>query len=164
MECKLNKPYPPIKVEKPNLKYAEILLDAYAGSGGEDTAIHEYLFQSLIKKDISNTLKEIAKVEMHHLYILGELITLLGGKPFFCTEVKNDECIKPWTSEYINYTMNFKKMIISDIKKEEQTIKRYEEDIVAINDQYIQNILRRIIEDEKLHIVCLKDIYRKLSI
>ncbi len=157
MECILNKPYPPIRVEKENIEYAKILLDDYAGSGGEDTAIHEYIYQSLIKEDISSTLKQIARVEMRHLDILGELIVKLGGKPFFST-YKNNTII-PWTSEYVNYTMNIKDLLLVDIKREENTIKRYESDIKIIDDKYIQDILKRIIEDEKLHILCLQSIY-----
>ncbi len=161
MICKLNKPYPPIKVEKENLEYAEILMKDYAGSGGEDTAIHEYLFQSFVKKEVADTLRGIAEVEMHHLFILGELITLLGGKPFFCETVKNDTCVKPWTSEYVNYTMTLKDMIIVDIKREQETIKRYQKNIEVIHDIYIKKLLQRIIEDEQLHIDCLTRIYNE---
>lgn len=159
MQCKLNKPYPEIRVEKENIEYAKILLEDYAGSKGEDTAIHEYLFQSFIKKDISDVLKEISFTEMRHLEILGELITKLGGKPFYCNLNKKE--IIPWTSNFVNYTMNLKDMLLSDILLEKETISRYEKHIMEIDDKYVKEILNRIIEDEKLHISCLRKLYNE---
>ena len=65
-----DKPYPPIEVEGTNLEYAKILLEDYAGAGGEDTAIHRYFYQSLVTDEISKMLEGISRVEMHHLEIL----------------------------------------------------------------------------------------------
>lgn len=159
MNCKVNKPYPKIQVEKENINYAKILLDAYAGSNSEDTAIHEYLYQSFLKEDMASTLKEIAKVEMHHLNILGQLIVKLGYTPFFCT-VKQNKVI-PWSSNYLNYTLNLKRMLSLDIERERKTIQKYRLAINMINDKYIKEILERIIEDEEMHIKCLHELYKK---
>ena len=55
-------PYPNIEVETKNYTYANLLRKAYASETSEDTAIHLYLYQSLILqekyKDISNILKK----------------------------------------------------------------------------------------------------------
>ncbi len=54
------------------------------------TAITQYLYQHFIlderRKSLASTLECIAKVEMHHLEIVGELITKLGGNPLFWTK------------------------------------------------------------------------------
>ena len=159
LKCQADTPYPPIRVKEKNLKYAAILSESYAGSGGEDTAIHTYLFQSFINDDASSTLKEIAQVEMHHLAILASLITKLGARPYFCIDKGNK--IIPWTSDYLNYTVRLKEFLLNDIMMEKATIKRYEEAIFEINDADIKEILKRIIEDEKCHINALTYLYNK---
>ena len=86
-------PYPKIEVETKNYSYANLLRKAYASETSEDTAIHLYLYQSLILqekyKDISNILKKISVVEMKHLEILGKLVLLLGVKPVYSSPYKN---------------------------------------------------------------------------
>jgi bacterioferritin len=79
-------PFPPVKVEKSNLEYANLLLDVFASSADSELqAITQYIYHSkTISNDtISKALMCIALVEMHHLDVLSELITLLGGKPFY---------------------------------------------------------------------------------
>lgn len=162
MNCRVEKPYPVIQVEKENVEYAKILLEDYAGEGGEDTAIHEYLYQSITQVEITNTLKEIAIVEMHHLRILGELIWKLGYPPSFYTIDSNIGCYLPWTSSYLNYSLDIHEAIMEDIERERKTIQRYQKHIEMIDDHYIQDILTRIIEDEQMHITCLRKICEEL--
>ncbi len=164
MNCQVNKPYPPIQVEKENISYAEILLEDYAGEGGEDTAIHLYVFQSIVNRKVSKVLEEIAKVEMHHLKILGELIYQLGYPPSYYTV---DSClgtINPWSSRVIHYEENLEEFLQIDIKQEQKTIQRYQKHIEEIQDKYIQDILKRIIEDEKMHVRCFQELYQQAII
>ncbi len=159
----LKRPYPPIEVEQENVEYAKILLEDYAGEGGEDTAIHEYLFQSLVREEEKEIFKEIAEMEMHHLFILGELIWKLGYCPAFYTVDSSINCPIPWTSKYLNYSLDFKDILLEDIEREQRTIQRYQKHIEEIQDPYIQNILARIIEDEEYHICCLETLYHQYS-
>lgn len=156
-----DKPYPPIQVEGENTKYAKILLEDYAGEGGEDTAIHRYLYQSFIQEDVKDTLKGIACVEMKHLDMLGKLIWKLGYLPAFHTIDSNVECIIPWTSKYVDYSTDLSKILLDDISKEMQAITRYQKHISEIDDCYIKRVLERIIEDEEVHINCLQILYHK---
>lgn len=158
MKFCLEKPYPPIEVERENVEYAKILLEDYAGSGGEDTAIHEYFYQSIVEENVKEILLGIARVEMHHLNMLGELIWKLGYTPSFYTVDSNIECVIPWTSKYVDYSCDLKSILLMDIEREKNTIKRYQKHIEEIDDKYIKRILERIIEDEKIHIECLKTI------
>jgi rubrerythrin len=78
--------FPPIKVEKENLDYANLLLNPLASSADSELqAITQYIYHSkTISNDIiSKALMSIALVEMGHLDSLSELISLLGGKPFY---------------------------------------------------------------------------------
>lgn len=161
MKCCSDKPYPPIEVEGENIEYAKILLEDYAGEGGEDTAIHNYFYQSLVTSEDSAVFKEISKVEMHHLDILGELIYKLGYLPAFYTIDSNVECVIPWTSKNVDYSTELSTILLEDIAREMRAIKRYQKHISEIDDYHVKRILARIIEDEKIHIECLQKIYHK---
>ena len=143
MEYKVNKPYPEIRVEQPNLEYAKLLLEDYAGTISEDPAVHLYLYQHL--------------VEMQHLEILGKLIKLLGLDPAFVS-FKDDRLVA-WTANYVNYTTDLETMIDVDIMSETKAIQKYREHVQMLDDVYIKQILLRIIEDEEIHL----DIFKKLK-
>ena len=159
MNPKINKPYPKIQVSNPNLYYAQLLLNDYAGINSELTSITEYIFQDFnffnTYPEISKYLNTIAKVEMKHLSILGKLIKLLGLNPEFRFSNKPD-ITTYWNSTYINYDTYIPSMLKDDITLEKIAIKNYQKDIEIIKDKYITKILERIIEDEKLHIKCFE--------
>ena len=168
MECKLNKPYPKIQVEKPNTYYAQLLLNDYTGINSELTSITQYIFQDFnffsTYPNLSKTLNTIAKVEMKHLNILGKLIKLLGLTPEFRFPNKPNYTTY-WNSTYVDYDTFIPTMLESDILLEKIAIKNYQKDIKLIDDKYIKPILTRIIADENLHLKCfkslLKDYYLK---
>lgn len=166
MKCQSDKPYPTVKVEKQNLDYAKLLLENYAGVISEDTAVHLYFYQSLVIneafKDFANIMLSISKVEMHHLKLLGETISLLGLKPVFGTISKKNYG-NAWNSKFIDYTTDLKEMLEINIKNEELAIKNYKKRIMEINDNNIKDLLLRIIEDEKLHIEIFKYYYNKFG-
>ena len=143
MDCKVNKPYPLVRVED------------YSGLYSELTSITQYVYQKFDKFNVneifSKTLSEIAMVEMHHLELLGETIKLLGVEPRY---VFKDNFMTYWSGSFVDYNTNIIDMLLSDIKLEEEAINKYEYDISVIDDEYIKLTLYRIIEDEKMHIKC----------
>ena len=162
-----NLPYPTPRVQKENYKYAGLLLEDYAGKISENTAVHLYIYQSLLGEDIcdeyASAIFEISRVEMKHLYLLGETIKLLGVKPEFKAPSNcSSNCI-PWTSEYLNYSHNLKEMLLIDINSEIEAIKQYTSHIELIDDCYIKDLLRRIILDEKIHLNCFKELFNSLK-
>lgn len=162
MLCKSEKEYPEIKVEQENSEYAKILLQDYAGEKSEETAVHNYIYQNIILEgDIANTLRQIAIVEMHHLQILGKLINLLGYQPGYYTIDSNLECIIPWTTNNVDYSTNLSDILLGNIYREMTAIKQYQKHIQKIDDINIKKILSRIIEDEEIHIACLRQLYHK---
>lgn len=158
LECRVDKPYPEVRVERKNIEYAKLLLDDYASEVGEDRAIHQYVYQKFDKfKDnplFSKTLSQIAMVEMRHLELLGETIKLLGVNPEFRFVDKNTNYLVYWNSSFVDYTTDIVEMLRSDIKIEEEAIRKYRYHISLINDKYIKALLYRIIEDEEVHIKC----------
>ena len=159
-------PYPKIQVERPNIEYAKILSNIYAGEVSEESCIGLYIFEhiSLFNTylEYAEALKKIAIVEMHHLEILGELIDLLGMKPAFMSyDNLKKECI-PWNACYINYNTNIKDIIDLDIQAEENAIACYQDLLTIIKDKYITQILERIIMDEELHLSIFREFKDKI--
>lgn len=164
MLYKSTNPYPKVRVEEKNSTYASILLGDYAGVVSEDTAIHLYLFQAIVNdskvEEYSNIMYKIAQVEMIHMRLLGETISLLGGVPVFGT-IGQDEIIRLWNAGNVNYDISLKQMIEADIESENVAIRNYQYQLAIIKDKYIQKLIERILEDEKIHLQIFKDLYQK---
>lgn len=161
MNYTLNTPYPIPKVEEKNKEYGYLLLEDYAGINSEETAIHTYLYQALEHqefKEFKEILLTISKVEMHHLLLLGEVIKLLGLDPRFET-FSTEKKPKYWTSSYIFYEKDLKKILEQNIQAEKDAIEKYRLHQEEIKDIYIKELLERIIQDELLHV----QIFEKLS-
>ncbi|MEF9950982.1 MAG: ferritin family protein [Clostridium sp.] len=157
---KVNLPYPEIKVKSKNPTYAKIILQNYAGMVSEISAITQYVnHEQRIFKDypeISDTLKHIAMVEMHHLQILGLLACELGADLRYWSEKKGKH--QYWSPKYLHYEKTPQSMIKADIADEKAAIAQYEKSISEIDDNNINAILKRIILDEQLHIKILSGI------
>lgn len=160
-------PYPEVKVEEPNLEYAKILSNIYAGEISEETSINLYIFEHMALpdeyKEYANILRSIAIVEMHHLATLGELIKQLGMKPVYMSYNESKNNYIPWNALYINYSVDIKEIIDLDIEAETNAIKYYKYILTIIKDKYITEIIKRIIMDEELHLKIFKEYKEKLS-
>lgn len=161
--CAVNKSYPDPKVECKNLNYANILLQDYAGAVSELTAITLYSYQHFssahIYKDYAELIEAIAVVEMRHMELLGKTIRKLGVKPAFIDSVYTNG--RPWNATYVNYNDNIIAMLEEDIKSESKAIENYENHLCIIEDRYIKKLLERIILDEKHHLRCFGELYKK---
>ena len=155
-------PYPKIDIKKKDINLAYKLFEVYAGSISEYTVIGQYSFQSIYLdeyKDLSKILRTIAITEMRHLRMIGELINALGLIPYFVNYVEKKPI--PWNSDYIDFTINYRDMLINDIKKENVTIRHYQELINYTDIQNVKDILNRIILDEKRHIEVLTKLLKQ---
>lgn len=158
-------PYPPIQVRERNPKYAELLMVDYCGSVSELSAILQYINNenrmsgehcSLIR-----TILGIAMAEMMHLQKLGELIWLLGGEVDFVARYRgNRKCI--WTAQYAAIPCSAREMLLTDIEGEKQAIAQYRAHINAMEDAYVNAVLKRIIKDEEYHIMLLENFLEEL--
>ena len=158
----LDMPYPKIIVNRKDPKLAYKLLDIYAGNVSELTQISLYSFQSFYLnnyKDLSNILALIAQVEMRHLKILGVLINKLGLIPYYVT-YKNGSAI-PWNSDYVDFTTDYRSMLLTNINSEITAIKSYNNIIRSTNDENVIKILERIIKDEERHIQIFSELLKQ---
>lgn len=162
----VDEPYPEIEVERKNPKYANIILYNYASAVSEFTAINQYIFHHMVLEekynDISDTLRGIAIVEMHHLDILGDLTIALGKEPRYHYFKKH----KPvnWTPKFIKYSTNASEAIKDDIASEIDAICQYKQSLKDIDDSNIKAIISRIILDEEFHIELFRGLQRKYSL
>lgn len=152
-------PYPEIKDVTSDLSYANILFDAYAGELSEYTAISQYIYEQLTitsSQDISSIMIEIAKIEMHHLDILGDIIEKLGRDPRYINSLGT-----PWNANYVRYiTKDITEIMKYNIMTEEVAINTYEDDKRYTNNGSIRRMLDRIILDERTHIEIFKLVLR----
>lgn len=158
-------PYPPIRVREENLRYANLLSIDYCGSVSELSAITQYINnENRLSREqcaMAKTLLSIAMAEMMHLQKLGELIVLLGGDIDFVARTCNGKG-KMWTPEYLTIPAKTAKMLMADIEAEKAAIEQYEAHIRMINDDCINEVLARIIQDEEYHIMILKSLLKNL--
>ena len=153
---RLPPPYMPAQNRNPH--YAQILKNSLASSKSETTAVMQYTYQSWVLaaefSEIADTMQHISMVEMHHLQMLGRLIDLLGGTPSYCCVQRNRQF--PWNATMVFYGRMVRQMMQNNIAGEQEAIRQYRKQIQIIQDCHIQEILKRIILDEELHIELFK--------
>lgn len=159
MKCLVNKPYPKIRVEKKSLETAKILSHLYASNESEMTAINQYIYETLVleNKEIASIIRDIAIVEMHHLEILGKLINCLGCMPIYADSNYNET--NYWNSDYVYYDTDLKTILDINIEAETKAIYNYQMVLNVIDDIYVKENIKRILEDEYLHL----EIFEKLK-
>ena len=137
-----------------NHYYASILLEDYAGTSGELTAIHQYMYHHLTLQhshlNISTLIREIAIVEVHHLELLGETIRLLGQFPTMHSN--NHSLIRFWKENFVYYGDTIYDKLSANMKHEKDSICNYRNHQQCIADPFIQELLKRIILDEEYHL------------
>ena len=158
-------PYPPVRVSGKNLSYADLLTIDYCGSVSELTAIAQYINNEnrLAAENcpMAQALLGMAICEMMHLQKLGELIVLLGGEIGFSSRGRNGRSML-WTPSCLNIPAECAKMLEADMEAEKSTINQYEMHISWIEDECVNAVLRRIIQDEEYHIMILKTLLKEV--
>lgn len=154
-------PYPEIRVQSENKRLAAQLNAAFAGTGGEFGNISEYVYQSIMfsGSEYGKIFMELAKVEMHHLAILGEVIRKLGGKPFYGWYSEGKEQF--WNGSYVNYTQDLLAALVHDLNGEQRAYSSYVSLARQSGDRYVFAVLTRIALDEMIHASLLKSLIAK---
>lgn len=149
-------PYPPIQVRGRNPRYADLLTVDYCGSVSELSAVLQYINNenrmSAEHCSFARTILGIAMAEMIHLQKLGELIHLLGGNVGF--EAKYPDGL--WSPSCLVLPDCIPQMLQADQEAEKAAIQQYKMHINAIRDDFVNDVLRRIILDEEYHIMILQ--------
>ncbi len=161
--CTLGIPYPEIQVEGPNPTYASVLQADYASRISEFTAISQYLYHHLQMgqyepwHEVADLEECIARIEMKHLEMLGELILKLGGDPKYQSPAG-----RSWRGHYVEYhSGNLCEQLKADVQAEQNAITQYRTHLELIQDRYVQAIIERILQDEEHHLRLFQEAYEK---
>lgn len=154
-------PYPPLDGIHPNSRDLYRIRNNYSGLTSELSAITQYVYHQLNAKEegfqhIGSTLLSIAQVEMRHLNIFGSIILRLGGDPrFLYQEGRN---LVYWNGGLIDHCRQLPQMLLQDIALEEETITCYLHQAETTCQPQLAAVLRRIVEDEKIHVEVLRSL------
>lgn len=153
-------PYPPTQVRGKNLQYADLLMVDYCGSVSELSAVLQYINNENRMSgehcSLVRTILGIAMAEMMHLQKLGELIHLLGGNVCFETRQPNGL----WSPACLTLPNCIPQMLQADLEAENAAIRQYRMHMNAIQDDCVNAVLRRIVQDEEYHIIILQSLLR----
>ncbi len=165
-EChyKVNAPYPPVRVDEPNLVYADEMLSNMGDVVSEMSDVTRYFYIAVVTKpqfcSISACFHHISIIEMHHLNIFAELALLLGADPrLWCGRTR----MRWWSPAFISYPCDIRALIAESIEAEKAAICKYTRQSNTICDRNITAILNRIILDEKRHIRIFRELYEQLT-
>lgn len=151
-------PYPEIRVKEQNQFYADLLTLNYCGSVSELTAALQYIHgESCLCCHNCSTAKTIlgmAVAEMTHLQKLGEMILLLGGNIDFSYRTRMGT--QMWTPAYTNLAVGEAQIIAANLESERAAIDQYQDHMARIEDEYVNALLTRIVQDEEYHIMLLE--------
>jgi len=157
-------PYPQPEGLGRNIRYARILQSVYSGPDSELTAIHEYAYHRVLTQsdqpELSALLGGIAMVEMDHLRLLGECILRLGLHPTYSFYQGTRRA--RWSAAFVQYGRTPKNIVDLSIQGEQMAVEGYYSAIHRISDKGIGSLLKRIIEDEELHIKALTELRKRL--
>ena len=154
LNFRLSSAYPEITGAADDPMVVRILKRLTAGRCGEFTAVNTYLYQYLILRrnypEIAQALREISLVEMMHYEMLSEAVVDFGGDPNLTDGQGN-----VWTGRNINRERDVRRLLLDDIRSEENGIRRLENAASRVNNVSLSELLLRIIEDEKNHVIVL---------
>lgn len=154
MKYIIDTPYPSIDGLTMNIQYAELMLSNLGGLLSEMNAVTLYFYNHIILeecwKELADAMLIISKVEMHHLDIFAKMCYRLGADPrlWNC----HDDLLNYWSPGYNVYPRQILAILDNAILQEKKTIDIYQYQINCIDDSIISNMLKRIIEDEELHV------------
>ncbi|MEG0365964.1 MAG: ferritin family protein [Coprobacillus sp.] len=150
----LDIPYPSVDSLDINIDYGHIILPNLGGLISEMNAVSLYAYNSIITEqswpELSSAMHEISLVEMKHLNIFSKMCYRLGVDPRLW-DCQND-FLEYWSPGFNVYPRQIHTLLENSIIQENKTILMYQQQISKIDEPIIQDVLKRIILDEQLHL------------
>jgi len=154
MKYTVDLPYPSIDCLDMNIEYGQMILSNLGGLHSEMNAVSLYFYNHIILEDswpeLSQAMKAISIVEMHHLKIFSKMCYKLGADPRLWDCQNN--YLDYWSPGYNVYPRQIHTLLENALMQEHNTITTYQYQISCIEDPIIQDMLKRIIKDEELHV------------
>lgn len=149
-------PYPPVRVEARNARYGAAMLDNMSGNSSEMSAVSRYLYDQIVTAgmpEVAEAFRELSIVEMRHLHMFGTLACQLGMDPRLWSVRQGRRFW--WTPEYLQYPRKLGPLLQCALQEEQAAVRKYENQLRWIRDGCIVELLKRILQDEQLHIALL---------
>lgn len=151
--------YPEVPA-KLDLSYNTILEinNEYVGNKSEFTSLSQYIYQSFILKNseygnLYKAFEKIAIKEMQHLNILSQVLIASDTSAKFCRKIDDNEFLcNYWSTQNVNFENDIIKFLKSDIILEEKAIASYKNIIKIGDNNSLNEIIERILEDEYKHL------------
>jgi Mn-containing catalase len=155
-----------VKVNNPDPRFGQLLLEQFGGATGELTAALQYWVQSFHVEDagIRDMLQDIALEEFGHLEMVGKLIALHTAKldqtdvyasPLFRVRGIGPHFVdsqgSAWTASYINEGGNVVRDLRANIASEAGARQTYEALIKACSDEGSKQTLTHLLTREVSH-------------
>jgi len=155
-----------VKVEDPNARFGELLLEQFGGATGELTAALTYWTQSFHVEDagIRDMLQDIAIEEFSHLEMVGRMIEQHTEKGDKDAAYKStlfavrgigphlvDSCGQAWTAAYVNEGGNVVRDLRADVAAEAGARQTYEALIKLAPDDGSKRALHFLLTREISH-------------
>lgn len=158
--CRAPEPYPEVRTEGRNPRYAAAMLSNFGGANSELSAVNSYFYNRLVTvgiPEIASAFHEISIVEMHHMEIFATLALQLGADPRPWSLQQGRRIW--WSPDFIQYTRKLGPLIHGSIQSERAAIQKYEGQLRWIRDPGIVANLQHILQDEKLHLTLFQSLY-----
>lgn len=156
-----------VRVERPDPRFAVLLLEQFGGPNGELKAAMQYMVQSFGCNDprIRDLMQDIAAEELSHLEMVGECIALLLGDmksvprdypaPFLAVEgggpMLVDAAGAPWTANYVNANGDLWTDLRSNVAAEMRAKLVYERLLQQTDDPGVKDMIRFLLSREESH-------------
>lgn len=151
-----SEPYPEVRAGGRNHRYAHAMLSNLSGEISEQSAMSLYLYDRLVTAglpELSAVFQELALVELRHMEIFGMLAQQLGADPrLWCMRRGRQSW---WSPADLQYTRKLGPLIHGAIQAEQLTIRKYEGQLRWIRDENVAANLRRVLQDEQVHVQLL---------
>ena len=161
--CHIDLPYPQVTPGRDPLAVC-LLMEDYSGAASELSAVHQYIYAAAQLKGkcdpVSQLLRQVAIVEMHHLELLAQAVLAKGGDPRYAMRGGR----KPerfWNAGVIAYGKGAGNILLESIQGEQGAIAQYQQHIQQLGDESAKALLRRIVMDEECHLQAFTDQFRQ---
>lgn len=171
----------PVKIDRPNPKYATLLQEQLGGPQGELKAAMQYFAQSFRIKDkeIRDLFLDIATEELCHLEMIAQLINLLNGEKPNANEANIGQVeshvltgLTPmlanasgylWTAAYVNETGDLAADILSNIASEQRAKVVYTNLYRQIEDEGVRETIDFLLNREEAHNTMFRQAFNKIQ-
>lgn len=170
-----------VKVEKPNINYANLLHEQIGGANGELKAALQYIGQSFRINDpqIKDMFMDIAAEELSHLEMVSTAVNLLNGFELTSgqsaigqveTQVLTglapflgNASGVPFSSAYVNVTGDLAADLLSDIAAEQRAKVVYEYLYRQIEDKHVRQMIDFLLNREEAHNTLFRQAFNKIQ-